>query len=310
MLARRLHSSKHSDMPKKGGSVAMVEQSIFLKKIAGIKKIPTLPEVMQEVLSTVASRDSSASDLATILARDQAMCARVLKMSNSAFYAQNRKISSIDDAVVVLGFDAIVQLMLATTVFTTLSSIKLGSNLSMHGLWKHSMATAVTSKMIAKKTGRHGEGNLAYTAGLLHDIGKLVLANYFTDEYAPVFEKLESEDLFLYEAEEMILGFTHCEIAGWLLGQWNFPEGLINVIISHHKNVLDNDDMNAEILGVRLANILCNQWKIGEGGNTKAYSVQNEDYSLLDLNESGIEEMEQQLRESEQEIDLFLQVIA
>jgi putative nucleotidyltransferase with HDIG domain len=288
----------------------MAENSVFLKKVAGIKKIPTLPEVMQEVLATVASQDSSATDLADILVKDQAMCSRVLKMANSAFYAQNRSISNIGDAVVVLGFDEIVQLMLATTVFTAFDSTRLGGRLNMNGLWKHSMATAVTSKMIAEKTGRRAESELAYTAGLLHDIGKLILANYFPEDYAPVFEKLESEDLFLFEAEELVLGFTHCDIAGWLLGQWNFPERLINIITSHHRNVRGNHGMDAGTLGVRLANILCNQWEMGDGGNTKAYSMQSEDYSLLKLNEYSIEAMEQKLRESEQEIDLFLQEIA
>jgi putative nucleotidyltransferase with HDIG domain len=288
----------------------MAKNSAILKKVAGIKKIPTLPVVMQEVLSTVASRDSSANDLAAILTKDQSMCARVLKMANSAFYAQNRRISSIGDAVVILGFDSIVQLMLATTVFKPFDSSRLGDSLNMHGLWKHSMATASVSKMIAEKTGRHKEGSLAYTAGLLHDIGKLVLASYFPDDYAPVFEKLESDVLFLYEAEELVLGFTHCDIAEWLFGQWNFPEELIDMVSCHHRNVQSDNGVNTEILGVRLANILCNHWKIGDGGNIKANLMTSKDYSLLGLNEHVIEEMKHELSESETEIDVFLQAIA
>jgi putative nucleotidyltransferase with HDIG domain len=288
----------------------MTSNSAFKKKVAGIKKIPTLPEVMEEVLSTVASQNSSAKDLAAILAKDQAMCSRVLKLANSAFYAQNRRISNIGDAVVVLGFDEIVQLMLATSVFTAFNSNNLGNYLDLHGLWKHSMATAVMSKMIAERTGPHVESNLAYTAGLLHDVGKLVLINYFPADYAPVFEKLNEEDLFLYEAEELVLGFTHCDIAEWLFGKWDFPEKLITMITGHHGDVRDNNTMDMETFCVRLANILCNQWEMGYGGNTKIYSIKTEDYSLLELNEESVEALELKLKDSEDEIDLFLQVIA
>ncbi len=288
----------------------MVMNAAFLKKVSGIRKIPTLPEVMQEVLSTVASQHSSATDIGAILLKDQAMCFRVLKMANSAFYTQSRRIFNIEEAVVVLGFDEIVQLMLATTMFTAFDTTRLGGSLNMYGLWKHSMATAVTSKMIAEKVGKDAESNLAYTAGLLHDIGKLVLANYFPDDYAPVFKKLETKDLFMYEAERLVLGFTHCDISEWLLEQWNFPEGLIDTITSHHMNVPEGHGVKSEILVVRLANILCNQWEIGNGGNTKAYSAQGEDYSLLDLDEHSLETMEQKLRETETEIDMFLKTVA
>jgi len=238
------------------------------------------------------------------------MCARVLKMANSAFYSQSRRVSSIGDAVVILGFDEIVQLMLATTVFKSFGPTGLGSRLDLHGLWKHSMAAAVTSKMIAEETGRTEESNLAYTAGLLHDIGKLVLANYFRDEYIPVFEKLESEGLFLHEAEMLILGFTHGDVGGWLFGKWNFPERIIDIVTSHHEDTRVKQQTDEEFLGVRLANILCNLWQIGDSGNKKTYELETKDYSLLGLNEYSIELIEQTVRESEKEIDLFLQVMA
>jgi len=287
----------------------MDSRAAFLQKVGRIRKIPTLPEVMQEVLATVASSDSSATDLAAILSNDQAMCTRVLKMANSAFYAQTRRISSIGDAVVVLGFDEIVQLMLATTVFTAFDTSRMGRRLGLYELWKHSMATATTSKMIAEKVSKGAETNIFHTAGLLHDIGKLVLAHYFPVDYASVFERLESEDIFLCDAEKSVLGFTHCDVAEWLYSRWNFPRRLIDIISAHHKDISSASGMNPDVLVVRLANILCNCWQVGSGGNVKTYSLEAEDYSLLNLDECALEDMELKIRESEEEMDCFLKAI-
>ena len=168
----------------------MARNAAVLKKVGTIKNIPTLPEVMHEVLTTVASDDSSAADLATIISKDQAICSRVLKMANSAFYAQSRNIFNIGDAIVILGFDAIVQLMLATTALSAFDMKRMVGGFSMRDLWKHSIVTAVIGKMIAERIGNEADSHLAYTAGLLHDIGKLVLAHYFPEDYMPVFEKL------------------------------------------------------------------------------------------------------------------------
>jgi putative nucleotidyltransferase with HDIG domain len=287
----------------------MTKNSAVLKKVAGIKSIPTLPEVMQEVLATVTADDSSATDLAAIISKDQAMCSRVLKMANSAFYAQSRKIFNIEDAIVVLGFDAIVQLMLATSVLTAFDSTQLTLGFSMYGLWKHSIATAVTSKMLAEKAGGETERNLAYTAGLLHDVGKLVLAHYFPEDYGPVFARLEADELYLYEAEREVLGFTHCDIGEWLFSRWNFPERLISMIINHHGNLPHGYGMDTESVAVRLANVLCNTWDLGNSGNKKGYAAQSKDYALFGLDDASLETLERNVREIEKEIDLFLKAM-
>lgn len=287
----------------------MAKNSAVLKKVGSIKNIPTLPEVMHEVLATVASDDSSAADLAEIISKDQAICSRVLKMANSAFYAQSRKIFNIGDAIVILGFDAIVQLMLATTVLTAFDSKRLRGGFSMYGLWKHSIGTAVISKMIAEHAGKKMDSYLAYTSGLLHDVGKLVLAHYFPDDYAPVFKKIESEDIYMYEAERKVLGFTHCDIGEWLFSRWNFPDRLIGLVVSHHQKLPSGYGRDPEGRAVRLANILANQWDIGNSGNKKIYSARSEDYSPFDLDNEDLEAIERKLRETEEEIDLFLKAM-
>ncbi len=287
----------------------MSKNSAILKKVGTIKNIPTLPEVMHEVLATVASEDSSAADLAAIVSKDQAICSRVLKMANSAFYAQSRKIFNIGDAIVILGFDAIVQLMLATTVLTAFDSKRLRGGFSMYGLWKHSIGTAFVSKMVAEHAGKGMDSYLAYTSGLLHDVGKLVLAHYFPDDYAPVFKKIESEDLYMYEAEREVLGFTHCDMGEWLFSRWNFPDRLIDLVMYHHEKFPRRYGRDPEGRAVRLANILANQWDIGNSGNKKAYSARSEDYSPFGLDDKSLERIEHKFRETEEQIDLFLKAM-
>ena len=206
----------------------MISDPAILKKLAGIKEIPTLPEVMQEVLDAVASDDSAAGDLAAILSKDQALCSKVLKIANSAFFAQSRRIFDISDAVVLLGFDSIAQLMLATTVFTSFGPLGSYEKFDVYGFWKHSIATAMAGKLIAQKVDESPNNNVIYFAGLLHDIGKLVLVTHFASQYSTVLETAESEDLFLHEAEKLVLGFTHCDISEWVCDRWNFPEELVH----------------------------------------------------------------------------------
>ena len=310
------HDACHYDYFESGGHIliegvdcAMDANSAILKRIGTIKNIPTLPAVMYEVLATVASDNSSANDLGTIISKDQAICSRVLKMANSAFYAQSRDIFSIEEAIIVVGFDPIVQLTLATTALSAFNKKLMVGGFTMHDLWKHSIVTAVIGKMLAEGIGRKADSRLAYTAGLLHDIGKLVLAHYFPDDYLPVFETLESKDLHLYQAEQKVLGFTHCDIGKWLFRRWNFPGRLIKLIDCHHNDNWYGNGMGAEGRAMSMANILANRWGVGTGGNKKAYSVPPEYYAAFTLDKERLETIERKVRETEEEIEQFLKEI-
>jgi HD-like signal output (HDOD) protein len=128
----------------------MIRDTTILKRLAGIKEIPTLPEIMEEVLDAVASEASSAETLGAILSKDQALCSKVLKIANSAYFAQSRRVSEVGDAVVLLGFNSIAQLMLATSVFTVFGSMQKHKEFDVHGFWKHSLAVASASRPAAR----------------------------------------------------------------------------------------------------------------------------------------------------------------
>ena len=287
----------------------MINDLAILRRLAGIKEIPTLPEVMQNVLAAVASDDCSAEDLAGILSTDQALCAKVLKIANSAFFAQRRRIFDMGDAIVLLGFDQITRIMLATAVFEVLRSLQRNTLFDLYGFWKHSIATAIAGKAIADILGKPSDSKAIYTAGLLHDMGKLVLLAYFADLYSRVFRRLEAKELYMYEAEMAELGFTHCDISEWLCDRWNFPQNLIRSIAGHHGSISPELVSDSGSCIIRLADILSNRLNIGNSGNKKAFSLNQEDYLALGLGDSDIRAVETTLQTSKDEIDLILDSI-
>jgi putative nucleotidyltransferase with HDIG domain len=287
----------------------MIDKKVILRKLATIKEIPTLPEVMHEVLAALAEDDTSAGKLASILARDQALCSKILRIANSAFYSQNRKILNIDDAVVVLGFDSIAQLTLATSVFKAFDRLRPHERFDLYGFWKHSIASAVAGKLIAERSGDPEQCKVAYTAGLLHDIGKLVLVSYFSDYYLPVFERLQREDLYVYEAEMLELGFTHCSIGEWLCHRWNFPEILVRAIAEHHDGISAQSLSGYEVRAVHAANTLCNSFQIGNSGSTKMYVLDDMDCSCIGLDRSDVEAIGERLEESRREIESVMSAV-
>jgi len=288
----------------------MIEDTTILKRLSRIKEIPTLPEIIQEVLAAVASDESSAEDLAGILSKDQSLCSKALRIANSAFFAQNRKIFEIEDAIVILGFDSIAQLILATVMVDAFRSIRLSPSFKLYDFWKHSIGVAVTSRVIAEAVLRKPESSTAYTAGLLHDTGKLVMLSYLVDRYAPVLAKLDSAELFVHEAERSLLGFTHCDISEWLCRRWNFPQELIDPIARHHHDLPPDSNGNVVTRIVKLANILCNRMEIGYSGNTKRYSVSCEELVAIGLDEVKAGRIEQSLIERDKEINLLLTAIS
>jgi len=267
-----------------------MDNKISLEQIINnVEDIPTLPHVVTNILQLTQDTKSTVSDLEKEILKDQTLTAKVLKLANSAFYNYNRKISNISQATVLLGFDTIKSITLTASVGKMLSRELSGYALEEHVLLKQSQVCAMLCKSIAKKAKFEKVEN-AYIAGLLRDIGKLVLNQYMTNQYKEVVNKVEVEKVTFLEAEESILGFNHAEIGAKIAEKWNLPSELVESIAFHHTPELAPNYKEITTI-VHIADAIVMMMGIGLGLDGLAYTFSPDALSSLGLTESDVEEI-------------------
>lgn len=236
----------------------MDEQQI-LDKLDRIKEIPTLPAVVFELNKYLQDPDTSIKTVCQTIEKDQAITLKILRLVNSAFYGFKSKISDLRNAIVLLGYSAVRNAIVSLSVINSFSSKRVAlMNFDITQFWKHSLAVAVTSKNIAQLSKKESPDN-CFVGGLLHDIGKVILAQYFQDLFEQVWTTLQDEHISFYEAEKIKLPIDHTIIAAHLASKWQLPEGLIEAIRWHHD--FQPQSKNANFLrNIYLANFIVNSY--------------------------------------------------
>lgn len=197
--------------------------------------LPSLPHVVAELMQATLSDNSSIGDIAKIIQKDPSLTGHVLKVVNSAFYGLSRKITSPDQAIIVLGLRAVQNISLTASVFRTFHTTKSNGVFSMEQFWWHSVVCTLTIKHLSAKLGFSNDDE-AFVAGLLHDIGKLVLyTNYPADYEAIIKQCRHGEDLS--DLEESFFGVNHADVGGWLLESWKIQPFLIDAVRYHHRDL-------------------------------------------------------------------------
>jgi putative nucleotidyltransferase with HDIG domain len=197
-----------------------------------IKTLPPAPRVLSQLLVLLNEEESHAGQIVELISFDPALTAKVLQRCNNAAAGLGGSISSLDEAVTQVGFNAIYRLVAVVTGEALLGSEQKGYGIAAGEMWEHSVMTAVAAKVMASKLG--GDENLAFTAALLHDIGKLVLGAFLENSDETVFRRKGPSGLSLLEAEKAVLGVEHAEIGGRVLEEWNFPKNLVGAVRHHH----------------------------------------------------------------------------
>lgn len=212
------------------------------KKLDSIVELPTIPTVMSQVLAALDNPNLSANQLASLIERDQTLIAKVLKVANSPFYGFARKISTIDLAVVILGMNVLKEIVLSLLIqkfFSRLSK----TMFDVKSFWNYSLFCGASAKLLARKLGYKLAGE-AFVAGLMHDLGILIIIENFRKQFGEIRKLQKSKDLSIVEAEMQVLGATHSDIGLWLAEKWNLPPKLCLAIKNHHthyKDLLKND---------------------------------------------------------------------
>ena len=203
-----------------------------------VKDIPSLPEVVTKIMELVSNPTSSAAELSKVIAHDPGLTTRVLRLVNSAYYGFPKQISSVQQAIMILGFTTMRGLVLSTSIFKifTPKDSKTGKTIEYKTFWKHSISTALCARVIAEKLNISEVGD-AFSCGILHDIGKVVLDQYDHADYVEVFKLLKpkytSDELL--ESEERVIGINHANIGYRVADKWNLPLNLSETIRCHHR---------------------------------------------------------------------------
>ena len=218
-----------------------------------IEQIPTIPIISQKITEMIGNENISFKELVGLIEKDQALAVKILKVANSAFYGLLSKVSSLEHALIVLGTREVTSIVLGFSVYNFFSDNANGT-FDRTRFWKHSIICSQVAKLLGRHYNLPNDDTLFLT-GLIHDMGKVVLDQYFHEEFLKVIEYVSVHNTTFSKAEKEILGTTHYQIAAKLLKQWNFPAKVIMGILYHHAPWYDKNYVTNAIV-IYLANIL------------------------------------------------------
>ncbi len=251
--------------------------------IQGDDQLATLPEVFYKLNAAIEDPDCTFDDIGEIISVDPALTVRLLRIVNSAFYGFSTQVETVTHALTIIGTDQLTQLVLATSVMNQFKGIP-GDLLDMDSFWRHSITAGLAARSIAALSGEYNVERF-FVAGLLHDVGRLVLCIRAPDETGEILKKAEDSGKPLYVEEQDAFGFDHAELGGKLLKVWHLPERLIEAVSCHHfpAKAINHPEETAV---VNLADAIAYSLKLGSSGETFVPAMEPKSWETIGLPES------------------------
>lgn len=276
------------------------------RKIDKITELPTLPIIITELLGLLDNPKSTPKDINELIKNDQSLTSKTLRLVNSSYYGFPRGISTVTEAVVILGFDTVRNLALSASIVKVL---KVGGSFDKTEFWRHTVAVAFMSRIVAKHI-KYSNVEVAFVAGLLHDIAKVFEDQYFSEEFYEAVELSKEQGIQLYMAEREVLGYDHAAIGKRLADSWNLPQSIVAAMSYHHdldKNVYPEHMTLVEI--VYLSDALVRLKKIGNSGNYGKTSVSKRVMEKLKLKKETLVLLLKELDAEMEKGNSFLELI-
>lgn len=281
-----LSAGKKAEAPAAPSAAAEPAGEALKKRILRtVSDLPPMPQVAHKARELTVSDKSTFSDLARLIETDQAIAARVLKIANSSYYGVMGSVSSIQHASVVLGMKTLNELLTLACASSLLGSELKGYGMSAGDLWRHSLATAGCARSLAMKKNPNIADD-AFSAGLIHDCGKLILDRYVFERKQSFEEYMKDGQRSFLDAERKLLGFDHAQIAAEVCEKWQIPKKLIAPIQNHHMPSMLRDNQLAHI--VHTADAIALMSGIGAGFDGMMYQIDPKAIEFLRLDSSQI----------------------
>jgi len=272
--------------------------------IEKVDDIPAFPQTVINIMALLKEPRSAAVDIEREVMKDQGLTTKLLKMANSAFYSGRRQIKTVADATVLLGFDTVQSLVLASTVGKVMEKELKGYSYERNALWRQSQISAIMARTIAKKA-KYANPDIAYTAGLLKDVGKVILDEYVHESYQEILTKISNEVMPYVAAEEEILGFNHGQVGARIVEKWNLASELVDAIEFHHKPFQSID--NIELVSiVHISDGLVMMMGIHEGIDTLGHEFFTDAVKILNLDESDLNQIMMDVEKIVSEEQIFI----
>jgi len=251
------------------------------RQIENLDTLPTIPKVIWKLLEMLENPRISLAEIAVIIAQDPVLAAKILKVINSPIYGFPGRISSITQAILLLGLNVARGLLLGISILDVTQK-------SFAGLWEHSVGCAIIAGIIAKRKGLK-DPEVVSVAGLLHDIGKVFLILRFPDQYRHVMAEARARSIFIATAEKEAFGVTHAEVEAWVGRKWHFPPDLIEQMTYHHEPHLSKQyGLHTAI--IHFSDILIRGRDFGFAGDVLVPRIDEDAWRLLNLSDTDIRE--------------------
>jgi HD-like signal output (HDOD) protein len=264
-----------------------------------VADIATLPEVTVKIISIVEDPRSTARDLHDIIKTDPALSARLLKVVNSAFYGLPGQVATIDRAIVLLGLSTVKNIAIAASISRLFTGERISETFTGKDIWRHSVAVAVLTRQIYKQAFAHQpDADEAFLAGLIHDLGLLVVRQAFPEQLAQVIDQCAKQGGNFCEMEEQVLGANHQLFGQQLAAKWKFPSRLRTVLGYHHSVDTLSPEHQALPLVIYLADTVAAQEKIGFPLTAASQEIVPDLLNVIDLAPETLEEFRAALAEN------------
>ena len=275
--------------------------------LKSIQTLPPFPVTIQKVMALAGDPDSSLTELAAVIRLDQAITANILRICNSAYFGLRRPVDNVGDAIMHMGKKNVLRAVMAAGLSRYFRTAK-GYDVKGGDLWEHAVAVALMAQICAAKISSPDDPRL-FTAGVLHDIGKMVMGEFVHEAWEKIQELTERQQYSFLEAEEEVLGVNHAVLGGEIALIWKFPDEILKAIAFHHRpDLLADGDVVPWI--VYLSNQVCHVMGIGVGTDALAYRAVGDVAGRFQLKQRDLEDMMARLHRSMQEARELVNIVS